>query len=277
MKSVTGYDLTRLFVGSEGTLGVFTQITVKLLPLPEKIETLLVFFATPQDAVRTASQIISNNLLPRALEFIDKSSIDCIKGYKQEVQIPPEVHAILLIDIDGKEASVKTEISLIEKIALENQPLGVIPAKTPKESETLWEVRRVLSPALYNIAPFKINEDICVPRSRILEALNRITEIHKRYPSLKVANFGHIGDGNIHVNIMYDEGDKQRMQAEKMIEEILRTTVELGGTISGEHGIGNVKSAFLSLEIPPQELRIMKDIKHLLDPKGILNPGKIFV
>src|SRR3989338_4339878 len=277
LKSVTGYDLTRLFVGSEGTLGVFTQITVKLIPLPEKIETLLVFFATPQDAVRTASQIISNNLLPRALEFIDKSSIDCIKGYKQEVQIPPEVHAILLIDIDGKEASVKTEISLIEKIALENQPLGVIPAKTPKESETLWEVRRVLSPALYNIAPFKINEDICVPRSRILEALNRITEIHKRYPSLKVANFGHIGDGNIHVNIMYDEGDKQRMQAEKMIEEILRTTVELGGTISGEHGIGNVKSAFLSLEIPPQELRIMKDIKHLLDPKGILNPGKMFV
>ena len=277
LKSVTGYDLTRLFVGSEGTLGVFTQITVKLLPLPEKIETLLVFFATPQDAVRTASQIISNNLLPRALEFIDKSSIDCIKGYKQEVKIPPEVNAILLIDIDGKEASVKTEISLIEKIALENQPLGVIPAKTPKESETLWEVRRVLSPALYNIAPFKINEDICVPRSRILEALNRITEIHKRYPSLKVANFGHIGDGNIHVNIMYDEGDKQRMQAEKMIEEILRTTVELGGTISGEHGIGNVKSAFLSLEIPPQELRIMKDIKHLLDPKGILNPGKMFV
>src|SRR3989304_2985389 len=166
LKSVTGYDLTRLFVGSEGTLGVFTQITVKLLPLPEKIETLLVFFATPQDAGRTASPIISNNILPRALEFIDKSSIDCIKGYKQEVQIPTEVNAILLIDIDGKEASVKTEISLIEKIALENQPLGVITAKNPKERDTLWEVRRVISPALYNIAPFKINEDICVPRSR---------------------------------------------------------------------------------------------------------------
>src|SRR3972149_3651958 len=242
LKSVTGYDLTRLFVGSEGTLGIFTQITVKLLPLPEKIATILVFFATPQDAVRTASQIISNNLLPRALEFIDKSSIDCIKGYKQEVQIPDEVNALLLIDVDGKETSVKTEISLIEKIAMENQPLRIISAKIPKESETLWEVRRVLSPALYNIAPFKINEDICVPRSRILEALNRITEIHKRYPSLKVANFGHIGDGNIHVNIMYDEGDQQGMEAEKMIEEILRTTVELGGTISGEHGIGNVQS-----------------------------------
>ena len=120
--------------------------------------------------MRTASQIISNNLLPRALEFIDKSSIDCIKGYKQEIQIPDDVNAILLIDIDGREASVKTETSLVEKIALENKPLRVISAKTPKERDTLWEVRRVISPALYNIAPFKINEDICVPRSRILEA-----------------------------------------------------------------------------------------------------------
>ena len=277
MKSVTGYDLTRLFVGSEGTLGVFTQITVNYFPFQKKIETLLVFFATPQDAVRTASQIISNNLLPRALEFIDKSSIECIKGYKQEFQIPAEVNALLLIDIDGKDASVEAEASLTQKIALGNRPLKVISAKNPQERDSLWEVRRVISPALYNIAPFKINEDICVPRSRILEALQRIDDIHKRYPSLKVANFGHIGDGNIHVNIMYEEGDKQRMLAEKMIEEILRNTVELGGTISGEHGIGNVKSAFLSLEIPPQELRIMKDIKHLLDPKGILNPGKIFV
>ena len=277
LKSVTGYDLTRLFVGSEGTLGVFTQITVKLIPLPETIKTLLVFYATPQDAVRTASQIISSNLLPRALEFIDKSSIDCIKGYKQEVQIPDEVKALLLIDVDGQEASVKAEISLIEKIAMENQPLRVVSAKTAQERDALWEVRRVISPALYNIAPFKINEDICVPRSRILEILSRIAEIQKRYPSLKVANFGHIGDGNIHVNIMYNEGDKHRILAEEVIEKILRTTVELGGTISGEHGIGNVKSAFVPLEIPPQELQIMKDIKHLLDPKGILNPGKMFV
>ncbi|CAG0942126.1 glycolate oxidase [Candidatus Brocadiaceae bacterium] len=276
LKSVTGYDLTRLFVGSEGMLGIFTQITVKLLPLPEKIETLLVFFATPQDAVKSASQIIFNNLLPRALEFIDKSSITCIKGYKQEIQIPEEVNALLLIDIDGKETSVKAEASLIEKIVLENRALTVIPAKSPKERDALWEVRRAISPALYNIAPYKINEDICVPRSRILEILDRIADIHKRYPSLKVASFGHIGDGNIHVNVMYDKGDKQKALAERMIEEILRNTVEVGGTISGEHGIGNVKSAFLSLEIPPRELEIMKNIKQLLDPKGILNPGKMF-
>ncbi|MBE7445677.1 MAG: FAD-binding protein [Planctomycetia bacterium] len=277
LKSVTGYDLTRLLVGSEGTLGVFTQITTKLLPLPEKIETLLVFFATPQDAVKSASQIIFNNILPRALEFIDKSSITCMKGYNQEIQIPAEVNAVLLIDIDGRETSVKAEASLIEKIVLENCALTVIPAKSPKERDALWEVRRAISPALYNIAPYKINEDICVPRSRILEILDRISNIHKRYPSLKVASFGHIGDGNIHVNVMYDKGEQQRALAERMIDEILRNTVEVGGTLSGEHGIGNVKSAFLSLEIPPRELEIMKDIKHLLDPKGILNPGKMFL
>ncbi len=277
LKSVTGYDLTRLFVGSEGTLGVFTQITVKLLPLPEKIETLLVFFATPQDAVKSANQIIFNNLLPRALEFIDKSSITCIKGYKQEIQIPAEVNAVLLIDIDGKETSVKAEASCIEKILLENRALSVIPAKNPKERDALWEVRRAISPALYNIAPYKINEDICVPRSKILEILDRIANIHKRHPSLKVANFGHIGDGNIHVNVMYDKGDQQKALAEQMIEEILRNTVEVGGTISGEHGIGNVKSAFLSLEIPPRELKIMKGMKQFFDPKGILNPGKMFL
>ncbi len=276
LKSVTGYDLTRLFVGSEGTMGVFTQITVKLLPLPEKIETLLVFFATTQDAVQSASQIIFNNLLPRAMEFIDKSSINCVKGYKQEIQIPAEVNALLLIDVDGRESSVKAEASLIEKIVRENNALTVTSAKSSEERNTLWEVRRAISPALYNIAPYKINEDICVPRSRILEILDRIASIHKQYPSLKVASFGHIGDGNIHVNVMYDKGEQQRALAERMIEEILRNTVEVGGTVSGEHGIGNVKSAFLSLEIPPMELGIMKDIKQLFDPKGILNPGKMF-
>lgn len=277
LKSVTGYDLTRLFVGSEGTLGVFTQITVKLLPLPEKTETLLAFFATTQDAIQSASQIILNNLLPRALEFIDKSSITCIQGYKQEIQIPDEVNALLLIDIDGRETSVKAESSLVKEIVKKNNAIRVTSAENVQERDALWEVRRAISPALYNIAPYKINEDICVPRSRILEILERIDGIHKRYPSLKVASFGHIGDGNIHVNVMYDKGDQQKALAERMIEEVLRNTVEVGGTISGEHGIGNVKSAFLPLEIPPRELEIMKNIKHLLDPKGILNPGKIFL
>lgn len=276
LKSVTGYDLTRLFVGSEGTLGVFTQITVKLLPLPEKIQTLLAFFASPQEAVKTSNQIISNNLLPRALEFIDKSSIDCIRGYKKEVQIPADAHAVLLVDIDGKEESVRIEAFLAEKIIRENHAFSVISAKNDKERNDLWEVRRALSPALYTMAPYKINEDICVPRSRMLEVLLRIDTIHREYPSLRVANFGHIGDGNIHVNVMYREAGHRPM-AEKMIKEILLATVELGGTISGEHGIGNVKAEYLPLEIPPRELCIMKDIKRILDPKGILNPGKIFL
>jgi len=215
--------------------------------------------------------------LPRALEFIDKSSITCIQGYKQEIQIPDEVNALLLIDIDGRETSVKAESSLVKEIVKKNNAIRVTSAENAQERDALWEVRRAISPALYNIAPYKINEDICVPRSRILEILERIDGIHKRYPSLKVASFGHIGDGNIHVNVMYDKGDQQKALAERMIEEVLRNTVEVGGTISGEHGIGNVKSAFLPLEIPPRELEIMKNIKHLLDPKGILNPSKIFL
>lgn len=277
LKSVTGYDLTRLFVGSEGTLGVFTKITVKLIPLPEKTETLLVFFQTPADAITSANRIVSNNILPRALEFIDKSSIDCIKEYNRAFKIPAETNAILLIDVDGRASSVTTESSLIEKIVVENHALEVSTAKNSQERNALWEVRRAISPALYNIAPFKINEDICVPRSQILEILERIADINERYPLLKVANFGHVGDGNIHVNVMYKEGKSQRAMAEGMIDEILHATVELGGTISGEHGIGNVKAAFVPIEIPPQELQIMKNIKQLLDPKGILNPAKIFI
>ncbi len=276
LKCVTGYDLTRLLVGSEGTLGVFTRISVKLIPLPEKIETLLAFFANPQGAVKAASQIIANHLLPRTLEFIDKSSIDCIRGYSREIHIPPGVNAILLVDVDGKEESVREESAVVGKILKENRAISVVSAKTSKERDALWEVRRALSPAMYHLAPNKINEDICVPRSRILETLERIEYIHRQYPSLKVATFGHIGDGNLHVNVMYGNGGEQLGLAEKMVEEILRTTVGLGGTISGEHGIGNKKSAFLPLEIPPHELQIMKDIKRLLDPKGILNPGKMF-
>ncbi|MDR4506727.1 MAG: FAD-binding protein [Candidatus Brocadiaceae bacterium] len=276
LKSVTGYDLTRLFIGSEGTLGVFTKITVKLLPLPEKTETLLIYFATARDAITSASRIIANNILPRALEFMDKSSIDCVKGYNQQIQIPEEVGAVLLIDIDGNAASVGIEASSVERIVRENRAVTVLSAKDSRERTMLWDIRRAISPALYTIAPLRINEDICVPRESLLEMLERITDIQSRYTSLKVASFGHIGDGNIHVNVLYKKGDTQQKLAEEMIEEILRNAVELEGTISGEHGIGNVKAKYLSMEIPPQELQIMKDIKKLLDPKGILNPGKIF-
>lgn len=275
LKSVTGYDLTRLLVGSEGTLGIFTKITVKLIPLPEKIETLLAFFPSPKDAVESANEIISHNILPRALEFIDKSSINCIKGYRQEIDLPEEANAILIIDIDGEENSVQKGMSLVKTFVSKNHAIKVISAIDVKERNALWEVRRILSPALYKIAPFKINEDICVPRSQILDMLRTISKINTRYPGLKAANFGHIGDGNIHVNVMYEK-EEDRSSAEKMIEDIIYSTIRLGGTISGEHGIGNVKSKFLPFEIAPQELQIMKDIKRLFDPKGILNPGKFF-
>ncbi len=274
LRSVTGYDLTRLFIGSEGTLGVFTRITVKLIPLPEKIDTLAAFFGDRNDAIDAADSIIDNNILPRTLEFMDHMSIDAVRGYGG-VTIDEDVKALLLIDIDGTGESIKHELSIVENVCKEKRALRVRVAETAKERDAIWAVRRIISPALYNIATHKINEDICVPRSKIKEMLVKIDEINKKYP-IYVANFGHIGDGNIHVNLMYKDEPGQEELAERMVHEIMEDVVTYGGTISGEHGIGNKKSQFMELEISPQELAIMKRLKSFFDPKGIMNPGKMF-
>lgn len=275
LRSVTGYDLTRLFIGSEGTLGIFTKITVKLIPEPEKIDTLAAFFSDRSDAIDAADSIIDNNVLPRTLEFMDQMSINAVRGYG-EVTIDEDVKSLLLIDIDGTRESIKHELSIVENVCMEKRALRVRVAETAKERDAIWAVRRVISPALYNIATHKMNEDICVPRSKIKEILLRVDDINKRYP-IYVANFGHIGDGNIHVNLMYKDEPGQKELAERMVNEIMEEVVSCGGTISGEHGIGNKKSQFLKLEISPQELEIMKRLKNFFDPKGIMNPGKMFV
>jgi glycolate oxidase len=275
LRSVTGYDLTRLFIGSEGTLGIFTKITVKLIPKPGKIDTLAAFFSDRSDAIDAADSIIGNNILPRTLEFMDQMSINAVRGYG-EVTIDEDVKALLLIDIDGTGESIKHGLSIVENVCREKRALRVKVAETAKERDAIWAVRRVISPALYNIATHKINEDICVPRSKIKEILLRIDDINKKYP-IYVANFGHIGDGNIHVNLMYKDEPGQEELAERMVNEIMEEVVSNGGTISGEHGIGNKKSQFLGLEISPQELAIMKRLKNFFDPKGIMNPGKMFV
>ena len=274
LRSVTGYDLTRLFIGSEGTLGIFTRITVKLIPKPKKVDTLVAFFSNRNDAIDVADLIIDNNILPRTLEFMDHMSINAVCGYGG-VTIDEGVNALLLIDIDGTSESINHELSIVENVCKEKRALKVKVAETAKERDALWAVRHVISPALYNIAANKINEDICVPRSKIKEMLIKIDEINKKYP-IYVANFGHIGDGNIHVNLMYKNEPGQEELAERMVSEIMEDVITYGGTISGEHGIGNKKSQFLELEISPQEFAIMKRLKSLFDPKGIMNPGKMF-
>lgn len=272
LKSVTGYDLTRLFVGSEGTLGIFTKITVRLIPLPEKVLTVLAYYKDVDDALATADMVIDKHIFPRTLELMDEASINAVRSYG-DVKIPEGAKALLLIDVDGHDASIREELTIVEEACRKNNAFELVKANTQAERDSLWAVRRSISPALYKIAPLKINEDICVPRSQIKTILDKANTAAKGAP-ICVATFGHIGDGNIHLNYMHHEDQKGLVH--QLVSDIFREVVALGGTISGEHGIGTTKQEFIDLEISPEEMRIMKDIKNLLDPKGILNPGKMF-
>ena len=275
LRSDSGYDLTRLFTGSEGTLGIFTKITVRLIPKPEKIRTLAAHFSDKDDAIDAADSIIDNNVLPRTLEFLDQMTITAVRGHTG-TDIGEDVKALLLIDLDGTDESINHEMSIVENVCKESNAFWTKVSETAKERDVIWAARRSISPALYNIAPHKINEDICVPRSKIKEILRRVDQIKEEQP-IYIANFGHIGDGNIHVNIMYNDDPGQKELAEIVVNKVMREVVELGGSISGEHGIGNKKSQFMELEIPPHEYEIMKRFKSFFDPKGIMNPGKMFI
>ena len=275
LKSVTGYDLTKLFIGSEGTLGIFTKIVVKLIPLPEKIETLLAPFRSITDATDAVSSIIASKIVPRALEFIDEEAIKAVGRYTGSDSIK-ETKAMLLIEVDGSPETVHRDALRIMDICKNNKAFSVRKAETEEEVNDLWSVRRSISPALYTIGKKKINQDICVPRSNLTQMLNKISKISIKH-GVTIVNFGHAGDGNIHINILIDPSVPEEMRrAEDAVGDIFKETVNLGGTLSGEHGIGNTKSKYLSLEVKPRELKLMKDIKNLFDPNGILNPGKIF-
>ena len=275
LRSVAGYDLTRFFVGSEGTLGVFTKITLKLLPLPAKIGTVMAYFKDIDSALNTTdSIIIKNHLHPRSLEFVDKTCIDAVRGSTEE-GIPKEAEALLLIDVDGNEKNVANDISRIDALCSENSALKTSIAKTDDERNTLWDIRKSVSPALFKIASMKFNDDFCVPRSKVREVLKRVYELSKTY-SIQVAAFGHIGEGHIHLNVIYNDGKEMDLSVHKLVSQILNEVVSIGGTITSEHGVGDAKAEFIGLELAPHEIEIMKDLKKMFDPKGIMNPGKIF-
>ena len=275
LKSVTGYDLTRLFVGSEGTLGIFTKIVLKLIPPPEEIETLMAFFSSIKNAADTVSAIIAAKIVPRALEFVDEECIRAVDQYTG-FSVAEGTEALLLIEVDGSAETANRDALRVMSICRDNEAFDVKKAETDEEVDELWSVRRTISPALYAVSKGKLNEDICVPRSNLTLMLDGIAEISEKY-KLTIANFGHAGDGNIHVNVLIDPGIPEEVErGEAAVEEIFRKTVELEGTLSGEHGIGNTKSKYLSIEIEPDEIELMKNIKALFDPNGILNPGKIF-
>jgi glycolate oxidase len=273
-KNVVGYDLTRLIVGSEGTLCVVTKIFFKILPLPAETMTLLCTYSTINDAALTISKINSSGIIPRVLEFMDNESIKAVENYRK-FGLPTDAEALLLIEVDGSHASVSEEADKIASICASlNGKVSI--AEDMFAKKRIWEARRAISPALYRIKPTKINEDIVVPRGRIPEMLQALKEISEKY-DLKIVNFGHAGDGNIHVNVMTDKNDKEEYEkAHKAVEDIFKATIRLEGTISGEHGVGLTKKQYIGMELSDTSIELMKAIKKTFDPNGIMNPGKMF-
>lgn len=273
-KGVVGYDLVRLLVGSEGTLAVLTKIRLKLLPLPEDVVALLCLFNDLEASAKAVSMVIASKIIPRTLEFMDREAIKAVEKFKP-IGLPENIEALLLIEIDGYPDAIRKEA---EKVAGICTGLGadVSMAADEEARDKLWECRRSVSPALYHISPTKINEDIAVPRNRIPEMLNGLRKLSGD-SGVKIVNFGHAGDGNIHVNIMAGSSNAEEYRkAESLVKKIFELTLSLGGTISGEHGVGITKAKYIGMEIKEKELSLMKGIKNLFDPKNILNPGKMF-
>lgn len=276
VKNVVGFDLTGLMCGSEGMLGIITEATLRLLPMPEATRTVRANFRSMEAACRVLTKFTPEGLLPMAMEVIDKY---CVEAVEQNFAfgLSPEAEAILLVAVDGSKEEVEKNAVIIERIIRENGGFDVIRAANKEEEEKLWDVRRAISPSLMKYGTLKINEDVVVPRSRVPELVARIEEIGRRNRTF-VANFGHAGDGNIHVNFVVNREDKEAVaRARKCVAETFELAVNLGGTISGEHGIGYVKAPYLEYAVDKPTLEIMKAIKRVFDPNGILNPGKMFV
>ncbi|MFT5729006.1 MAG: glycolate oxidase [Desulforhopalus sp.] len=276
LKNVVGYDLTKLFVGSEGTLGIVTQITLKLIPKPAAKKTMLVQYETIDDAAKSVSAIICAKIIPTTLEFLDAATIGCIRG-KSDIPLPGNCQAILIIEVDGDQLVLDAQAEQILAVIKPFNVLGTRIATTDEESEEIWKVRRIVSPSLRQVNPDKFNEDIVVPRSKVPDMIRALESISKQH-NVPIVNFGHAGDGNIHVNVMVDLKE-EGMEATVAIvmEEIFKAAVNLKGSISGEHGIGTSKAKYMSMELNRETIEYMKRIKTALDPLNILNPGKIFI
>ncbi len=274
-KGVVGYDLTKLITGSEGTLAVITSVTIKLIPLPETIRTMTAVFSDIRDAAVSVTKIMKSGIVPRAVEYLDNASIVCAESYAK-MGLPVEAGAMLIIEADGKEPEADIAIKQLGEICKSNGASEIKIATDKAETIKLWDTRKAVSPALYMYGPDKINEDIVVPRNKIPLIVKKIEALKKK-TGLTMVSFGHAGDGNIHFNIMLDKKDKNQLhKAEMVVEEIFDYTIEIGGTLSGEHGVGIKKSRYITKEIGPTEITLMKNIKKTFDPNNILNPGKIF-
>lgn len=275
VKNVSGYDLTRLFVGSEGTLGVITEATMRLVSPPQDQRTLLAIYDSIDDAAATVSQIISAGIQPAAMEFIDEASIRVVESYLH-LGLPVDAAALLLIEVDGPTVVIETEATQIADYCRQHSARSIKQAATTSEAEELWRARKSISSAVARIKPSKISEDATVPRSKIPEMVRKLKSIAQKY-EVDLVIFGHIGDGNLHPNIMCDEQNADEMdRVWAAVAEIFDVTLALGGTLTGEHGIGYLKAPFMGWEHDGDTLDAMRQLKCVYDPNRILNPGKIF-
>jgi glycolate oxidase len=274
-KGVTGYDLTRLFVGCEGTLGVMTRLICRLLPLPEKKETFLISSDSLAAVTGLVARILNNNILPCTLEYMDRTAIRVVSGFMTE---PPakSTEAILILELDGDSNSIAIQTERLHTLLRQHPEFTARQATNSTEVTQLWQARRSISPATFNLKPHKISEDVAVPRSRIPELVAYCEQLSSEL-ALTILTFGHAGDGNIHVNIMLDKTDPAQLTAgEEAKRRLFEFTIAIDGTLSGEHGIGTSKAEFLPLELSPATIEVMQQIKKLFDPLNIMNPGKIF-
>jgi glycolate oxidase len=271
----SGYDLAGVINGSEGTLALITRIALRLLTKPAYEETILAGFNQMEDAAKVVADITSSGITPSILEFIDGDTLACVLEYIQTDRVQ-KAEAVLLIETDGEKESAHKEAEEIIKICQKNNAKSLRFADSKEEKDNLWKIRRSVSASLLRLAPTKVNEDVCVPPSQLPELVRGIKKLAKDY-NVQINTFGHAGDGNLHVNFMTDSRDKAKMhRVEQAVDKLFDLTLHLGGTLSGEHGIGTTKSKFMEKEVGKAGIEFMKKIKQAFDPEGIINPGKIF-
>jgi glycolate oxidase len=274
-KNATGFHLESLLIGSEGMLGIVTRCILRLLPKPEARRTALAIFESAQDACNCVADFTSSGILPVALELLDRTSINAIEDFEPS-GLPRQAGALLIIEVDGLKEAVAREAEIVREMCQKHHAIQFDLAADDAEADAIWEVRRKMSPAVARTGIIKLNHDVVVPRSRIPAMLDFLEGL-SRSSGFLIPTFGHAGDGNLHTNVMLQTDDEAtRRRGAETAREIFRKAVELGGTLSGEHGVGFAKSPFLDLALTGPTIELMKTIKRAMDPNGILNPGKIF-
>ena len=275
VKDVAGYSTKDLFIGSEGTLGIITEVILKVLPRPKARKTMLALYDSMDAAAKTISAIIAAKIIPCTLEFLDRVTVRCVEDYAK-IGLPTDVEALVLMETDGHPVVVEEEAAQMMELARANGAHDVRAAADEAEGAKLAAARRNAFSALARVRPTTILEDVTVPRSELATMVAFIDSVAKRH-NLQIGTFGHLGDGNLHPTFLTNERDHEEMhRIEVALEEIVEETIRLGGTVTGEHGVGLAKKGFLKRQLGEGSYELMRSIKQTLDPQGLLNPGKIF-